>query len=420
MTGGSHRRRRRRQGYVLVLVAMLLFGLMAIAALTIDVGLARLTQTQLQAAADTAALEALRRRDVYPVGDPRPRADAATLVAAMFDDDLDPSNGDALQLGAGPVVTLTGGLTELNASQLLTVPASPVYDPALETNAPGNLPHGDFVSGTYDPGQPHDDEDATYARSDFTPAPDAATIAPAMLARLRRTDGRNALDADPGVSSSGPSLPFLFGRGTTIHGQDPTDPTVYDPREHGLTVRATAIADLRPVVWAGHPVPTPSAPGLTRVALDSVAWAALPFDVPQALDIDAAGAVRDAALNVVGKAYVDVAGPVRFGQELVTESPLAAHAFAVEERWLPLFTAVAGAGDRVVAFGRVEVTGAMPGAITLTKRVGGVAHVNASAVRAFALPADIDTPGELAALTAARDSLLTTPEDVLRAPVLVR
>ncbi|MEZ6090005.1 MAG: Tad domain-containing protein [Pirellulaceae bacterium] len=52
----------------MVLLAMLLFGLFAMAALVIDLGFARLTQRQMQVAADSAALEGLRYRDVVPPG----------------------------------------------------------------------------------------------------------------------------------------------------------------------------------------------------------------------------------------------------------------------------------------------------------------------------------------------------------------
>ena len=56
------------------LFAMLLFGLCALGALAIDGGMAVLTQGQMQAVADPAALEGLRLRDAadangHPLGD---------------------------------------------------------------------------------------------------------------------------------------------------------------------------------------------------------------------------------------------------------------------------------------------------------------------------------------------------------------
>ena len=59
-------RRRNRDGNVLVVFGFLVFACMAIAALVIDVGFARLTQHEMQTAADTAALEGLRYRDFLP------------------------------------------------------------------------------------------------------------------------------------------------------------------------------------------------------------------------------------------------------------------------------------------------------------------------------------------------------------------
>jgi hypothetical protein len=82
-----------------------------------------------------------------------------------------------------------------------------------------------------------------------------------VLARLRRTasisrfDGSGtaaAYDDVPDVSSTGPRLPFLFGLGTTMHGGNPQDG--YSPRHDGMAVRATSIADSRPVVRVGPPL----------------------------------------------------------------------------------------------------------------------------------------------------------------------
>ena len=65
---GSRRRGPKRDGYVLVLVVMLLFGIFAMAALVIDIGFARHAQRQMQTAVDSAALEGLRFRDQVPPG----------------------------------------------------------------------------------------------------------------------------------------------------------------------------------------------------------------------------------------------------------------------------------------------------------------------------------------------------------------
>ena len=56
-------RARARRGNVLVTYAMLFFALLGVAAVVIDLGTARLTQTLMQSATDTAAVEGLRYRD---------------------------------------------------------------------------------------------------------------------------------------------------------------------------------------------------------------------------------------------------------------------------------------------------------------------------------------------------------------------
>ena len=62
--GLRYRRRRppHRGGYVLVLFVLMFFALLGLAALVIDLGFARLTQRQMQSAADSAALEGLLAR----------------------------------------------------------------------------------------------------------------------------------------------------------------------------------------------------------------------------------------------------------------------------------------------------------------------------------------------------------------------
>src|SRR5271155_4652603 len=61
---GHRPRRRDRGGYMLVLAAVMLFVLFGFAALVIDMGFVRLAQRQMQSAANSAAMEGLRWRDV--------------------------------------------------------------------------------------------------------------------------------------------------------------------------------------------------------------------------------------------------------------------------------------------------------------------------------------------------------------------
>ena len=274
---------------------LVVFALFAVLSLVVDVGYARLTQVQMQNAADAAALEGLRKRDAgvfdpvsgQTVNDPFAsdclrRAGANRIVRWVFDDDFDPANGDPdFQFGAGPIVNLTEGVTNLHALQTMSVPDVHVYKPDLQLNQ-RNQAHGDMVSGSFfytvDPAPP---EDSSYTRTDFVanptspqppggltacppvdePPPDpwplpspgpslTGAADTAFLVRLRRS---NDLQDFPGeienVASNGPSLPLVFGRGTTIVGDDPSG--AYSPRRDGITVRATAIAEIRPALHVG-------------------------------------------------------------------------------------------------------------------------------------------------------------------------
>jgi len=266
---GAPRRRAARGGYVLLLVAVMLFVLMALGALVIDFGLVRLTQRQMLAATDTAAMEGLRWRDVQqweqlPSGwltnpsflqaigansasglvdpidatqqDAIRRWAAANMISLMTasnaDDTADPAN-----YGFGPQVQFTattagGGL----AGPLVAPGQPPVYQPQLQTNS-GNATNGDIVSGSYGPDGPGV-EQSDYTRNDYSPVASSAssmTQPPSMLVRMRRVAPGNSLDQESGVSSSGGTVPFLFGYGAAI---DRTSAA------QGVTVRGTSIASV--------------------------------------------------------------------------------------------------------------------------------------------------------------------------------
>jgi hypothetical protein len=304
---------------------MIAFALSGLLALAVDIGYARLTQSQMQNAADSAALEGLRKRDAVrnpangnPVAfasDCTRRAAANRVAHWTFDDDFDPASGDVdYQFGAGPVVDLTQGETSFHALQTISVPDPHVYKPDLQLNQ-GNQVYGDMVSGrfcyTSDPfpseGGAYELQDivctepqhgsGTYSRSDFNPnlnapagppglsecpAADEAPPTPfppggtgnlgsvddsAFLVRLRRSnDFQDAAgQLESGVGSSGPALPLTFGKGTTVRGDDPT--LDYSVRRDGLTVRATAIAATRPAMHLGAPQTNPATPNMTPFVL---------------------------------------------------------------------------------------------------------------------------------------------------------
>jgi hypothetical protein len=295
---------------VLVLFVTLFLALLGLAALVIDMGFARLAQGQMQSAADSAALEGLRWQGVQQwadlppawladpnfqaeVGPPStgpltpqqvdqvrrwaasqvvadgPVGNGSAAQASMFADYYEGSGG-TVHYGAGPVVNFSGGIgpTELAAAQTITIPNPPVYQPVRADGTPGlelnvsNASEGDMVAGTYNSDQPSAEGD-NYTRADFTPAAlSGSSTASAFLVRMRRTNNINGLDAEPGVSSGGPTLPVLFGRGTSMaRSGAPGQLSVAS----GVTVRATAIAGPQPAKTVG-PLYTNSNGALTAVA----------------------------------------------------------------------------------------------------------------------------------------------------------
>jgi hypothetical protein len=270
---------RRRRGYVLVLVIMLLFGLMGLAALAIDVGFARLAQSEMQTAVDSAALEGLRNGPATAAA----RQQASNIVTEMFSNGTD-TGGETVQYGAGPVVDFSGGVGDPNlaAGQLMQNGNPPLYQPGdLQANI-GNAPEGDMVAGAYGVNSAYDtalsaDEDANYNRRDFTPSTGtAAAASTAFLVRMRRTNNPNGLDNEAGVSSAGPPLPFLFGRGSMMarSGTGNNDLSV----SSGITVRATAIAGPQPAKSVGPAYSTTAGTVIAQLApfaLRSDIWASL-------------------------------------------------------------------------------------------------------------------------------------------------
>jgi len=223
--------RNRRSGYVMVLLAMLLFGLLAMAALVIDLGFARLAQRQMQSAADAAALEGLRGEGLVDVSYGDRQDDAEALIGWTFDDNLDPADGDdgpaegGEAFGAGPIVSFAGGSgdSDLNASELLTV------------NVPNRVYKPTVLTGAGSPGQ--------------------------FQVELQR--GASNVEAD--LYSHGPSVPFLFARGSLIG------------REfigNGISVGAKSTAQPRQAVRVGPPIG--AIPGVVAVAYARANWGASP------------------------------------------------------------------------------------------------------------------------------------------------
>jgi hypothetical protein len=203
----------------------------------------------MQAATDTAALEGAR--DLDGEG----RQNAADVIRNVFDDDLEPT-ANSTTLGAGPDQSLVqrdsndrarigsgaGGQAAFANRQTY------IYRPNPELNEANSI-HGDMVRGDYDTSVTNHGESSAYARGDFS----ANTGGDALLIRLRRTPQRmgvaNPLDREAGVSSSGSGSPLLLGHLAFF---TPSPANEYDIRRDGTTIRATSIADRKPIVHIGE------------------------------------------------------------------------------------------------------------------------------------------------------------------------
>lgn len=379
-----------RDGYVLLIVVMLLFGIMALAALVIDVGLIRLTQRQMQTAADGAALEGLRFRDDLSIADPvqrdqQRRLKASNSVANTLDDDLDATNYDdgvfdseSGWLGAGPVVELSGsvGLPGLVASQELNLSDVPVYKPStvrpnsgMEAGLGINLVNdvqGDMVAGDYSPeppsGTPADQrhrfhsESNDYSRADFTPGSTSA-----FLVRMRRS-GEPVQDD---VSTSGPVLPYLFARGSMLN---------RGSLSAGVKVRTTSISDTQHVLTVGLKVSQVDMEGLANFAVQVDFWNSLPVETATAATIN-----TEVMFYATG-----TEPPTTVGRRLtagVLAPPQGQHT-----GYVPIFAEVfdgVATSQRVIGFGLANVVvGSSADPILITPFATRIATENAAAILA--------------------------------------
>jgi hypothetical protein len=236
----------------MVLLAMLLFGLMAMAALVIDLGFARLAQRQMQTAADAAALEGLRGEGLAFSSYSDRQEVARNFIAWTFDDNLNVTQGDngladgGASFGAGPMVTFSGaaGDPQIHASELLTVDlTNRVYKPAI-------------MLGEESPGQ------------------------------FRVELQRGTTNDQANLYSQGPAVPFLFARGSLI------DRSLV---ERGMAVGAISTAQARPAVRVGAPVGTFL--GVVAVAYALGDWGPAPMNpVEIASDISSGLSIGESIL----------------------------------------------------------------------------------------------------------------------------
>jgi Putative Flp pilus-assembly TadE/G-like len=289
-----------KRGTVLVLFALIVVGLFAVMALMVDLGLATLTQRQMQTASDATALEILRDRDHTRLNatnsgpaftrDRRRRQFNTPFADAPFVPQVGTEVIPGQTSGPGAYVHHAAGGGSLQAGSTIvetgwSAPGLRLnyrYDEDAEINDPLNRKNGDVVSGTWVGdgvaglgGNPRWMETADYERLDFLPAePDDAPFGRAVLVRLRKTrtnfdPAALALDNEPYVSTTGRTLPLLFGRGTSIQGTgSPTEE--FSIRHRGLAVRATTITNSAPVVRVG--VAQPGMPNGWDIGLIPVAF----------------------------------------------------------------------------------------------------------------------------------------------------
>ncbi|MCC9655010.1 pilus assembly protein TadG-related protein [Rhodopirellula halodulae] len=214
-----------RDGVVLVLMAIVFFVLIGIAALSIDLGMARLTQTHMQSVADAAAIEG-----GWNLAMQRTELDVREFVVQRADLASDSWGPKRIELDEGTIVAVAGQTIRCDTL------GDPV-EPTLEINASNELA-GDIVLGNYDrevvpdelPGQP-----AGYDRSlTFLPDTDQPN---SILVRLRRTG-----EDDLAGGTSAERLVGLWTRGSLLN---------LESKARGISVRGESIVQLMPVVAVG-------------------------------------------------------------------------------------------------------------------------------------------------------------------------
>ena len=395
----------------MVLFALLLVGIFGLLGVVVDGGRLRVTRQLMDAGAECAALEGLRFKDVG--GDAARRDRAISATALMFDDDLDPANGDTFGLGAGSLPIVTDAAPLGGAIEVPLSPASRAWKPSesLQANA-ANQQHGDLVAGQHLTGGAPNEDDA-FLRGDFAPiaagsASADLTAAPAFLVRLRRASDRLALDRQPGESSAGPPFEWLFARGASWH--EPTAGQGNASRSDGLTLRSAAIAAAEPALLVS------SAP-LQGVV---VAPFALRLDGPSAWQAASPGETLTLGINPSGVLISDgieqgvtlAAAARRVGQP-AANAPLAISPPSLPAAIVPVYGTVNG--SRVVA-GFTLASAVINGETLAVTRLGSaVLPAGASSTS----PAANDARLALEATLALR-ALHASVSEPLLAPVLRR
>jgi putative Flp pilus-assembly TadE/G-like protein len=376
---------RRRPGTVTLWFALSVWTLMGMAALTIDLGLVRATQREMQSITDEAAVEAVR--NLNGTAEQRQNAAQNAILSPTGSTGSleDTQTNNPQRFGAGPIFDFSGGVSLGNGfsgAQTLSIGSPSVYQPTLAVNA-SNAVDGDIVQGTYYPSLTTADPEADgYMRADLTPS----TSGTAILVRLRRSN-ENFPPGDPS-RSNGPPLAYLFGRGTMLATQ---------LKGQGVTVRATSIAAAMPVLSAGwvQTVGSLTVPGVARVVLDLNSWNAWRNANPAALSINV---TVDSTGNITGTDPTNkVSGfftippptppppqPMMIGDPVPAQNPQST--LGVGEQYVPLTGSVSGIGTVVVGF--LSITGVSPNPdgltydIVLGTQIGGM-NATTALIRPF-------------------------------------
>jgi hypothetical protein len=402
-------RQQHRPGYALVIFAFLFFCLMALGALVIDLGLARLTQRQMQTAVDSAALEGLRGRDA--LGETGRREEARRFANLVFDKDgvLDGVNDadtrwqDLDAARADPAID--DRYIEL-LQDFAYDPASRSDMPNLETNT-DNDPNGDM-----------------YAESDD---------------RFQVTMRRTGEASFGGVSHIGPRIPYLFARGSLMP-RERVGTQV--ERGQGIALRATAIAQERRAMSVGRLVTSPLRAGALPFVIEPTRWRSqfapgIPVDVSV---VDGRLEVASTSIGYVVDLldddvnFTNVGGAVSSGVAVSPETvlPKALEGISVTI-YVPLLGFPSQSSDidltgRVIGFGiaQITITSSSDGTFKLT-RLGPssqMAAENASAVLTRPMPAEfsdqLDDPDLRELLRQHRQELSEVSDSLILAPALIR
>ena len=252
--------RNNRQGNVLILVVLMLIGILGVTALVVDLGMARLTQLQLQAVSDSASLEASWGLANDRSGNDFLDTRLAASERATEQTEFTPfDNGEIVDgepdLGLGPREVLLVDGFDLNGDGVTDAGRTIVLGNRVEAGLNLNMnnsPGGDVVTGVYDVDNvplslpPAPPVASPFERGPtFVPATDSATNS--VLVRLRRT---GSTDAGVENATSNSRLPVLFGAfsqfGTGTVG-------AFQQRSEGYAVRSESIAAVFPAVAVGPP-----------------------------------------------------------------------------------------------------------------------------------------------------------------------